>query len=63
MKSLKADDWSWTLRNTAGQLVVAGSVEAASETTIQLPSLPKGLYFMEIRDAAALATVQKVVVE
>lgn len=63
MQSLKADDWSWTLRNTAGQLVVAGSVEAASETTIQLPSLPKGLYFMEIRDAAALATVRKVVVE
>ncbi len=56
-------EWWWRLCNTAGQMVSNGAVEAMTETSLHLAGLPKGLYFVEIRDAEGKAVVRKVVVE
>ncbi len=54
--------WSWKLSNAAGQICSTGK-ESATETSIQIAGIPKGLYFVEIRDADGKAAVRKVIVE
>jgi len=54
--------WSWKLSNAAGQICSMGK-ESATETSIQIAGIPKGLYFVEIRDAEGKAAARKVIVE
>lgn len=56
-------DWTWSLRNAAGQTVLAGIENQATETSLQLGGMPKGLYFVEVRDTEGKSAVRKVVVE
>ncbi len=56
-------DWSWNLRNAAGQTISSGNEQLSTETSLQLGALPQGLYFVEIRDSEGKSAVRKVVVE
>lgn len=56
-------NWSWSLRNAAGQTISAGNEQLSTETSVQLSGLPQGLYFVEIRDSEGKSAVRKVVVE
>ncbi|MDO8368021.1 MAG: choice-of-anchor B family protein [Saprospiraceae bacterium] len=62
LQTVSAGEWSWTLRNTAGQMVSNG-MEALPETSLHLAGLVQGLYFVEIRDEEGKTAVRKVVVE
>lgn len=54
--------WSWAFFNPAGQLIAKGATET-SEASLPLAGLPRGLYFVEIRDAGGRTSMRKVVVE
>lgn len=59
----KAETWSWSMLNASGQQVAVGQQETTDETTVKLGALPKGFYWVEIRDASGLIGVRKVAVQ
>ncbi|MFN0215432.1 MAG: choice-of-anchor B family protein [Saprospiraceae bacterium] len=63
LQTLAPGNWSWNLSNAAGQMMLKGAVEASAETLLHLAGLPRGLYFVEIRDAEGRQAVRKVIVE
>lgn len=58
-----SEAWQWFLTNPSGQLLQRGSINEAVETTVSLPQIPAGLYFLQVQSASGKQVVKKVVKE
>jgi len=63
LQTAPGTSWTWRFVSIAGQVVAQGTAEQVTETTIQVGEIPRGLYFLEIRDETGKAAIRKVILD
>lgn len=59
----ESGQWQWRLTTPTGQLLQQGQLNNTAETTLQLPQIPAGLYFIHVQSGTGKQVVKKVVKE